>query len=161
MTDSGTPLLEIENLSVEYARGRGVPPLVAVDLVSVSVGECETVGLVGESGAGKSTIGRAVLGLERAAAGTIRFAGNDITNASVRQRRALSQELQVIFQNPYGSLNPSRSIGQTLGEPLRAFGKLSTQEVRSRVTGMLDRVGLPASAAERSLSHGSLSAMNR
>jgi oligopeptide/dipeptide ABC transporter ATP-binding protein len=154
MTEANVqPLLEIEDLSVHYARRRGLEPLRAVDGVSVTVAERETVGLVGESGAGKSTIGRAVLGLEHPTAGTIRFAGRDITHADYRQRRALSTDLQVIFQDPYSSLNPSRTIGQTLGEPLRALGAMTAEEVQARVGSMLERVGLPASAADRYPAH--------
>jgi oligopeptide/dipeptide ABC transporter ATP-binding protein len=146
-------LLEIEDLSVTYRRGRGQPPLRALDRVSLSVDERETVGLVGETGAGKSTIGRAVLGLAPVGAGRIRFAGIDIAHANYRARRELSRDLQAVFQDPYSSLNPARSIGQTLGETLRVHGKPAASEVRERVDAMLKRVGLPASSVSRYPAH--------
>jgi oligopeptide/dipeptide ABC transporter ATP-binding protein len=146
-------LLEIEDLSVSYRRGRGQPPLRALDRVTLAVGERETVGLVGETGAGKSTIGRAVLGLAPVGGGSIRFAGSDITHANYRARRELSRDLQAVFQDPYSSLNPARSIGQTLGETLRVHGQPTADEVRERVEAMLKRVGLPTSSAGRYPAH--------
>jgi peptide/nickel transport system ATP-binding protein len=149
-TDS---LLDVRDLTVEFPRGWRRPPLRAVDDVSFSLAPRETVGLVGESGSGKTTIGRAILGLAPVAEGTIRFSGNDITNASYRHRRDLSTTLQVVFQDPYSSLNPTRTIGQTLAEVLRAHGQPPRSEVRERVRFMLQRVGLPADAAQRYPSH--------
>jgi oligopeptide/dipeptide ABC transporter ATP-binding protein len=143
-----TNLLEVRDLSVHFRRGHGSPVLRAVDQVSFSVAERETLGVVGESGSGKTTIGRAVLGLESPTDGRIEFAGEDITRADHNRRRALSRDLQVIFQDPYSSLNPTRTVAQTLGESLRAE-KLAGDEVRSRVIAMLERVGLPATAADR------------
>ncbi len=104
------PLLQVEDLYVEFSAGRKRPPVRAVDGVSLSVQPRETVGLVGESGSGKTTLGRAILGLAPIKTGTIRFAGADITNLSHRERRPLSTDLQVVFQDPYSSLNPSRTI---------------------------------------------------
>ena len=144
-------LLDVRGLTVEYAVGRQRPPLRAVDGVDLRIGARETVGLVGESGSGKSTIGRAILGLVPVAAGTVRFDGADITRASQRQRRSLSSELQVIFQDPYSSLNPTRSIGDTLAETLRA--QRGRSDVAARVRTMLERVGLPADAARRYPAH--------
>lgn len=143
-----TNLLEVRDLSVHFRRGHGSPVLRAVDQVSFSVAERETLGVVGESGSGKTTIGRAVLGLVPPTGGQIEFAGEDITRADHHRRRALSRDLQVIFQDPYSSLNPTRTVAQTLGESLRAE-KLATDEVRNRVITMLERVGLPATAADR------------
>jgi oligopeptide/dipeptide ABC transporter ATP-binding protein len=147
--EAPAPLLDVRDLQVEFPRGRGVAPLRAVDGVSFTVGPRETVGVVGESGSGKSTIGRAVLGLTPATGGTIGFAGEDITHAPARRRRALSAELQVVFQDPYSSLNPTRTIGQTLGETLSVHGAPSRAEVDERVHAMLARVGLGAEAANR------------
>ena len=110
------PLLEIENLSVHFRQGSRLTR--AVDGVSLSVGEGETVGLVGESGSGKSTIGRAIVGLVPVTSGTIRFDGRDITTANLKLRRELAAEMQVVFQDPYSSLNPAKTIGQTLAEPM-------------------------------------------
>jgi oligopeptide/dipeptide ABC transporter ATP-binding protein len=144
----GEPLLRVRNLSVEYSsRGRRSDRVLhGIDL---EVGAQETVGLVGESGAGKSTLGRAVLGIAPVTSGTIRFAGRDITRAPTRVRRALSRELQVVFQDPYGSLNPTRTIGQTLSETLAVHERLPRRELEARVHQMLERVGLPPDAAAR------------
>ncbi|MFY9887790.1 MAG: dipeptide/oligopeptide/nickel ABC transporter ATP-binding protein, partial [Streptosporangiaceae bacterium] len=142
-------LLEVSDLSVSYRARRRGRDVAAVDRVSISVGENETVGLVGESGSGKTTIARAVLGLTPASAGAVRFEGEDITRASRSRRRALSRDLQVVFQDPYGSLSPTRTIGQTLAEPLIAHGIASGDVARGQVTDMLRRVGLPADATGR------------
>jgi oligopeptide/dipeptide ABC transporter ATP-binding protein len=148
-----TTLLEVRGLTVEYDRGYRRPPLRAVDNVSICLQSRMTVGLVGESGSGKTTIGRAILGLTPIKAGNVSFAGSDITHLSYRRRRELSSDLQVVFQDPYSSLNPTRTVGQTLGETLRAQGQKSKEEVRERVTLMLERVGLPAEAAKRYPAH--------
>ncbi|MFD5794133.1 ABC transporter ATP-binding protein [Streptomyces diastatochromogenes] len=143
------PLLDIKDLTVEFRQGRRTSPLRAVDSVSLSIAPGETVGLVGESGSGKSTIGRAVLGLNRVHSGQVHFEGRDVTHASARLRRGLSARLQVVFQDPYSSLNPARTIGQTLAEPLLAHGKPRKQEIRDRIAEMLPRVGMPADTADR------------
>lgn len=152
MSALNAPLLELDDLTVEFARGRGQAPLRAVDGLSLTVATGETVGLVGESGSGKTTIGRAVLGLTPIKSGVVTFASKDITRASYRDRRALSRDLQVIFQDPYSSLNPTRTIGQTLAEALRVH-RLSRGVVEARVNAMLQRVGLPSDAATRYPAH--------
>ncbi|WP_110588812.1 ATP-binding cassette domain-containing protein [Microbacterium suaedae] len=140
------PLLRVSDLIVEYGHGRRAHrALHGVDL-DIAAGEC--VGLVGESGSGKSTLGKAVLGLAPASAGTIAFDGEDITRASRRRRRALAQDIQVVFQDPYGSLNPHLSVGEILAEPLTAGG-IAVAEARTRVADMLDRVRLDPSTADR------------
>jgi peptide/nickel transport system ATP-binding protein len=141
--------LSVENLVVEYPprRWRGAPARVIED-VTFSVARGETVALVGESGSGKTTIGRAVLGLVRPTAGRIVLDGNEITRLSPRARRPLAAQLQAVFQNPYGSLNPALTIGATLAEPLRAGG-VSRADVSGRITDLLGRVGLPADSATR------------
>jgi oligopeptide/dipeptide ABC transporter ATP-binding protein len=146
-------LLVVRDLAVEYSLGRGRPPLRAVDGVSLSVASKETVGLVGESGSGKTTIGRAILGLSPVSEGTISFEGEDITHAGAQQRRRLSADLQVVFQDPYSSLNPTRTVGQTLSETVRVHGTMTRAEAGERVTSMLARVGLPADAANRYPAH--------
>jgi oligopeptide/dipeptide ABC transporter ATP-binding protein len=145
-------LLDVRGLIVEFDRGRRRPRLRAVDDVSISLEARATVGLVGESGSGKTTIGRAILGLAPITSGTITFDGGEITHASYRRRRELSADLQVVFQDPYSSLNPTRTVGQTLGETLRVHGK-SKAAVRERVSYMLERVGLPGEAAHRYPAH--------
>jgi ABC-type glutathione transport system ATPase component len=139
-------LLQVRDLTVGYRQGGAVHH--ALNHVSVDVQPGETVGVVGESGAGKSTLGRAVLGLVPVTAGTIRFGGRDITGLSRRDRVALAARLQVVFQDPNSSLNPARTVGSSLAEPL--LGQRRPRgEVAGRVAEMLERVGLPADAAAR------------
>ena len=145
---SAQPLLHVDRLQVQYPV-RGRPPFRAVDDVTFAVGARETVGLVGESGSGKTTIANAVLGFVPAAAGTIEFDGQDITGAGRERRRQLSASLQVVFQNPYSSLNPARTIGETLSETLRPHGRLSKAEAAGRTASILERVGLDPAAAGR------------
>lgn len=141
------PLLELQDVTVHYRRGRTT--ICALDAVNLDVRPGETVGLVGESGSGKSTIGRAVLGLAPIRSGEVRLAGRDITHLSFKQRRSTYQDVQVVFQDPYSSLNPSRTIGGTLSEPLEAQGGYDRAAVRDRVREALERVRLPAEAADR------------
>ena len=109
-------LLDVENLHVVYrSHGRDAHVLSGV---SLSIAPGETLGLVGESGSGKTTIGKTILGQVVATSGRIVFDGEDITHASRSRRRELGRDIQVVFQDPYGSLNPARTIGQTLAEPL-------------------------------------------
>jgi ABC-type glutathione transport system ATPase component len=148
-----TPLLEVSELGVTYVRRqawrrRALETQVVKD-VSFSLAAGETVAVVGESGSGKTSIGRAILGLAPVSSGTIRFDGRDITFANTAERRRLASDMQVIFQNPYGSLNPSLSIGDILTEPLRVREKLSQAESLRIVRHLLERVGMPADAAER------------
>jgi oligopeptide/dipeptide ABC transporter ATP-binding protein len=141
-------LLVVDQLRVEYPI-RNRPPFRAVDDVTFEIGARETVGLVGESGSGKTTIASAVLGFVPASAGAITFEGEDITGAARDRRRRLSASVQVVFQDPYSSLNPSRTIGKTLAETLRPHGSPSRQEVAERVALILRRVGLDPAAADR------------
>lgn len=142
-------LLEIEDLRVSFpGRGWRAKPVEVLHGVSLSVGAGETVGLVGESGSGKTTIGRAVLGLVKPSAGDIRFGGASIAGISGRERRGLARDIQVVFQDPYTSLNPSMTIGDILAEPLIIQGA-TAKDARSRVRTLLDQVGLPSDAVER------------
>jgi ABC-type glutathione transport system ATPase component len=139
-------LLQVSDLSVSYRHGGRVHR--ALDRVSLDVRAGETMGIVGESGAGKSTLGRAVLGLVQATSGAIRFDGRDITRLGHRERVALAARLQVVFQDPNTSLNPARTVGSSVAEPL--LGQRRPRgEVAGRVAEMLERVGLPADAAAR------------
>ncbi|MFK0113020.1 ABC transporter ATP-binding protein [Streptomyces sp. NPDC091217] len=147
MTGNG-PLLTVDDLAVHY-RGRRRQLHKAVDQVSFDIRPGETVGLVGESGSGKSTIARAILGLAPVTAGTVAFDGRDITRAGFAERRRLSADLQAVFQDPTSSLNPSRTIGSTLAEPLLAQGVRGRDEINRRVGEMLERVGLSPEAAAR------------
>jgi ABC-type glutathione transport system ATPase component len=144
-----TSLLEVKNLDVTYpAKGFGKEGFKALHSVSIEVGQGETLGLVGESGSGKTTLGRAILGLAPVTAGTISFDGRDISHASRPERRVLSRDLQVVFQDPYTSLNPSMEVGQILAEPLQIQG-MEGAAARARINELLDQVGLPQDAANR------------
>ncbi|WP_329052962.1 ATP-binding cassette domain-containing protein [Amycolatopsis sp. NBC_01488] len=150
MTHTPPRLLEVQDLVVEFpVRGRRRDTTRAVDLASLTVHRGEAVGLVGESGSGKSTLANAILGLATPAAGRILFNGNDITHAGQQERRRLARHIQVVFQDPYGSLNPSRTIGATLAQPLRLQQRLGHINAAARVAEALDTVGLPSDAATR------------
>jgi ABC-type glutathione transport system ATPase component len=143
------PLLDVADLVVRFrSKKRFGASFQALNGISLRLAQGETLGLVGESGSGKTTIGRAILGLAPVASGSIRFDGRDITAASRRERRALSRDLQVVFQDPYSSLNPSRTIGDILAEPLSVQG-VAGGEARARVQELLDRVHLPHDAMDR------------
>lgn len=144
------PLLNVQSLSIEYPSPRltKAPPRVVHD-VDFSIGVRETVALVGESGSGKTTIGKAILGLVAPASGRILLDGRDISALRPRQRRALAVDLQAVFQNPYGSLNPSMKVGQILAEPLFADGSVSRADALTIVRRLLERVGMPADSVSR------------
>ncbi|WP_102159197.1 ATP-binding cassette domain-containing protein [Zhihengliuella halotolerans] len=142
-------LLEVDGLVVEYPmRGWRARPFRAVKGVDFDIRPGETVGLVGESGSGKSTIGRALLGLAPVTGGSVTFDGEDISHPTTVRRRALTSDIQVVYQDPYSSLNPSMTIGDSLAEPL-TVRKTPAAEARRRIADLLDTVGLPADAAHR------------
>jgi oligopeptide transport system ATP-binding protein len=142
------PLLEVTDLVKHFPVKRGllidrtVDQIRAVDGVSFTVGAGETLGLVGESGSGKSTLGRAVLQLVKPSSGSVRFEGREIAGLSRRAMRPLRREMQMVFQDPYASLNPRKRVGQIIGEPLRLQGVAKGSELRREVQGLLERVGL-------------------
>ena len=143
------PLLEVADLVVEYpGKGFRAKPFRALKGVSLDIRPGETVGLVGESGSGKTTLGRALLGLAPVTEGSVTYAGRDIGHLGRAERRELSSEIQVVFQDPYSSLNPAMTIEQILSEPLTARGT-SAREAKARVRDLLDRVGLPDGARSR------------
>jgi len=122
----------------------------AVDGVSFSVFEGETLGLVGESGCGKSTLGRTILQLEDATAGSIKYYGKELTKLSKREIQRLRKDIQIIFQDPYSSLNPRLSIGQILIEPMEVHNLIKTKkEGRQKVLELLGKVGLDATFYNR------------
>jgi len=143
-----TELLTIDNVEVTY-KGKGLKrDFKALKGVSLDIRAGECVGLVGESGSGKTTLGRAVLGLAPVTGGSIKLQGREIAHASRAERRDLSKDIQVVFQDPYSSLNPSMSIEQILAEPL-TVRDVSRAEASRRVRELLEAVGLPDDAANR------------
>jgi ABC-type glutathione transport system ATPase component len=143
------PLLEVRDLVVEYpGKGFRAQPFRALKGVSLDIKPGETVGLVGESGSGKTTLGRAVLGLAPVTEGIIRYDGRDISHLNRRERRDLASEIQVVFQDPYSSLNPAMTIEQILVEPLTVRG-IKSAEAKQHVGELLDQVGLPTDARSR------------
>jgi peptide/nickel transport system ATP-binding protein len=149
-------LVEIEGLKVWFpiksgvVLDRHVGDVKAVDDVSLSIQRGETLGLVGESGCGKSTVGRTIIRLYEPTAGRILFDGVDITRAGEARLRETRREMQMVFQDPFASLNPRHSVGRIVGEPIRVHGIAGTRrETSNRVRELLERVGLPADAASR------------
>jgi peptide/nickel transport system ATP-binding protein len=138
------PLLAVEDLRKYYDDGGlfGDDPVKAVDGVSFELSEGETLGLVGESGCGKTTLGRTVVGLEDATDGRITSRGNDVTNVSGAERRAFQQNAQIVFQDPESSLNDRMTVGEIVREPLDGHGWQSPRDREDRVFDLLSRVGL-------------------
>ena len=136
-------ILEVRDLKKYFKSPTGT--LHAVDGVNFSIRRGETLGLVGESGCGKSTIGRLILGLHQATSGEILFNGQDICKMNKQKLHDLRRDLQIIFQDPFSSLNPRMSIGEIIGEPLRIHGKVrSRTELDAEVARLMDVVGLSA-----------------
>jgi peptide/nickel transport system ATP-binding protein len=143
------PLLVADEVVVEYpAKGFRKAPFKALKGVSLTIDAGETVGLVGESGSGKTTLGRGILGLAPVTGGDIRYDGRVISNLGKQERRALSDDIQVVFQDPYTSLNPAMTVNDILTEPLLVAGT-SRQEADRKVQELLDQVHLPADAGQR------------
>ncbi|MEO0937105.1 MAG: dipeptide/oligopeptide/nickel ABC transporter ATP-binding protein [Pseudomonadota bacterium] len=144
-------LLDVRGVSRVYPRPRRVlwraePPLVAVDDISLRLERGQTLGIVGESGSGKSTLARMIMGFEAPDVGEVRFEGQNLHDLTPGALRALRPAFQMIFQDPYGSLDPRRPVGWSVGQPLRAMGRAhSTRAVHEA----LERVGLSPAAATR------------
>ncbi|SFF72614.1 peptide/nickel transport system ATP-binding protein [Actinacidiphila alni] len=138
--EGGDVLLEAVGLRREFGKGR--ERLRAVDDVSLTVRAGETLGVVGESGSGKTTLGRMLVRLLDPSAGQIRYGGREIGGLGEKALRPLRRDLQMVFQDPVSSLNPRRSIGESIADPLRAAGELSDKAVVARVKELLERVGL-------------------
>jgi ABC-type oligopeptide transport system ATPase subunit len=148
------PILEVKDLQVHFPIRRGllqrtVGHVKAVDGVSFTLNRGETLGLVGESGCGKTTAGRALLRLIPATGGTANFDGQDIFSLAPEAMRMLRRRIQIIFQDPGGSLNPRMRVGNIIGEPLLVHGLATGDQLRSRVEELLVRCGLWKQAADR------------
>ncbi len=155
MSVNGNNLVELEDLRVWFpiksglVLDRHVGDIKAVDGVTLQIRRGETLGLVGESGCGKSTVGRAILRLYAPTSGRVVFDGQDITSLDEQELRPLRRRMQMVFQDPFASLNPRHSVGRIVGEPLRAHGLAGRRSVNARVRELLQVVGLPADAATR------------
>lgn len=134
-------LIAIRDLKVHFKAGRG-RTVKAVDGVTLDIYEGETLGLVGESGCGKTTMGRAILRLTEPTSGQVLYNGDDLAKLSNRQMREERRHLQIIFQDPYASLNPRMTVGQIVGEPLQTFRLARGREAEERVEELMDSVGL-------------------
>jgi len=138
--EMSTPLLQVENLKKYFEVPAGY--LHAVDDVSFTVNRGETMGVVGESGCGKSTLGRVVLHLLDSTDGKILFDGEDVTHVSPAKQKELSGRMQIIFQDPFSSLNPRMTVSQTISEAMLIAGQLSRADIQKRVFELMDTVGL-------------------
>ncbi|OGG05917.1 MAG: hypothetical protein A3F83_04925 [Candidatus Glassbacteria bacterium RIFCSPLOWO2_12_FULL_58_11] len=154
MSADSKPLVECRGLVKTFrlpalAAGPGSREFRAVDGLSLAVYPGETLALVGESGCGKSTTGRLLLRLEKPSAGTVTFEGRDLAALSAARLRTQRSRMQMIFQDPYGSLNPRLTVGAALAEPLRIHWRLSGKSLRERIAGLLENVGLRPEHARR------------
>ena len=155
MTDSKNDnlILQVRDLSKTFPvkggiMGRITGGVKAVQHVSLDIRRGEVYGLVGESGCGKTTLGRMILRLIEPSGGNVYFNGTDITGLDRKDMRAFRKRMQIIFQDPFGSLNPRKTIGSIVGEPLRISG-MSARQVQEKIQEMIDLVGLPADSAAR------------
>jgi len=148
-----TPLLEVRDLVKHYTArsllGRAAPPVRAVDGVSFTLGRGETLGLVGESGCGKTTVGRTIIRLQEPTSGRALLDGTDIFTLGPDALRAFRRRVQMIFQDPYGSLNPRMMVGDAIAEGMEIHRIGTRPQRRSRVATLLEEVGLDASYATR------------
>lgn len=145
---STQPLIEVKNLSTWFTQARG-EPLKAVDNVSFDIRKGEVLGLVGESGSGKSTLGRSILQLVKTHSGSTLFEGNDLGQMSKKTLKAQRRKMQIIFQDPFSSLNPRMTVYDALAEPLLWHGVEQRNSVAQAVLQLMDDVGLPRSAVRK------------
>jgi oligopeptide/dipeptide ABC transporter ATP-binding protein len=143
------PIVEVRDLVVEFRRRRHSTPVRALAGVDLALASGETLGIVGESGSGKTTLVHTILGLVTPTSGTIIFDGKDITKLPASKRNKIRGQVQVVFQDPFGSLNPALRVGNSMAEPLLIDHHLKRGEIASRVAQMFEQVGLPPEAAYR------------
>ena len=151
---TGRPLVKARGLERSFSSATGVfgrarGEIRAVDGVDLDIAAGETVGIVGESGCGKSTLGRLLLGLLRPSAGGVEFDGHDLSSLGAAELRRLRRRMQIIFQDPYASLNPRMRVGRMIGEGLEVHGLAGGVELKRRVLELMDRVGLAPEAFDR------------
>jgi peptide/nickel transport system ATP-binding protein len=154
MAATATPILEVNGLTTRFPVdnsffGRGTRAVYAVENVSFALGRGETLALVGESGCGKSTTGRSIIRLVEPTGGSVRFEGEDVLDARGPDLRRLRRDIQMIFQDPYASLNPRKLVGSAIAEPMLVHGIQTRDSVDGRVAELLHRVGLDPAAADR------------
>lgn len=135
-----TPIIQVEHLCKYFKTPRGL--LHAVEDLSFSVEEKTTLGVVGESGCGKSTLGRVIMGLHDATAGTLHFEGEDVTRPTRAQKKTMHEDIQMIFQDPYSSLDPRMCVSDLIAEPMKAMRMYDKKERELRVAELMDTVGL-------------------
>jgi oligopeptide/dipeptide ABC transporter ATP-binding protein len=157
-TAAADPLLTVDRLGKAFAvrgswldrlRGGPIARAIAVDDVSIGVARGETVGIVGESGSGKTTLARCLLRLIEPDSGSITFDGNDVIGASRTELQRIRRRIQIVFQDPYSSLNPRIGIGETISEPARVHHVIERGQSREHAQAMLQLVGLPGAFAKR------------
>jgi len=146
MNENGNDLISIQDLRVHFKIGGGLfketKHVKAVDGVSLNIKKGETLGLVGESGCGKSTLGKAILRLTEPTGGQVFYNGKDLAHLGSSEMREQRKHLQMIFQDPYASLNPRMTVGQIIGEPIRNFGLKNGKSVEERVQDLMETVGM-------------------
>src|SRR5580704_5210139 len=152
------PLVELRAISRHFAvrrsfadvlTGRSAAHVRAADGVDLTIARGECLGLIGESGCGKSTLGRLALRLRLPSSGTVRFDGVDLASLDARTLAALRPRMQIVFQDPYASLNPRRNVEQIVGLPLQLHTRLTARELRARIIAVLEWVGLGAALLRR------------
>jgi len=153
MSPSQIPLVEARGLGRNFPMRQGLlgrpRDIWAVRDVSLTIARGETVGVVGESGCGKSTLGRMMLGLDAPTHGEMRFEGRDLANLTALEKRGLTRRMQMVFQDPFGSLDPRRTVGAQVGDGLRIHEIVPRTEIKTEIARLLEQVGLPATAADR------------
>jgi ABC-type glutathione transport system ATPase component len=143
------PLLEVRDLSVVFLARRGKPPVTAVDRVSLDIRPGRTLGLVGQSGSGKTTTGRAILQLQKVHSGSVRLLDEELTGMPGAQLCRMRRHMQFVLQNPYSSLHPRMTVAQTLTEPLRVHRSVPPARMRERVAELLELVSLDPAVMHR------------